>query len=364
MVSRLDIDNASSSDYSGQSEFSIASESIDGVSNNGETYWDYPDWEQNWGYFNAVGDLKSALLMKTIWTVGKGWTANTRDTVRLDRIMGTGKDTFDDIIFNLDLVKNIGGDSFAEIIRNDDGSVVNIRPLDPAYMRSVWDKNGMLVRYEQRSRVKGKKNKTFELKDILHLSNNRLADQIHGISDIKAVEKVIKADAESFEDMQKLVHFQVKPFMIFKMKTDDTTRIKAFATKINEARKNGEDLFVPDDDDLLSWEVVQVNPSSILMEWRNDLKNKYYRQLGMPEILFGTSGATESGGKMEIFAHETTFEHNQRYIERQIWNQLAVRINLIPPSSLLNDLQADEGKDAQNQIATVQKNDVTAGSGK
>jgi hypothetical protein len=302
--------------------------------------------------------------MKSIWSVGKGWTADPSTTVILDNIRGWGKDTFDDILFNMDLIKNVGGDSYAHIIRHpSQGHIVNLKPLDPGVMKHIVGADGLIERYEQISKVKGKPNKKFEPIEIFHLSNNRLADQIHGISDIDALEKTILADAESFDDLQKLMHFQVKPFIIFKLKTDNATKIAAFVTKVEEGRKYSEDLFIPDDDDLLSWEVVQVNPSSVIMDWRMDLKNKFYRTLGIPLILFGTSGSTESGGKIEYAGHEQVFEHNQRYLEKQIWNQLALKIDLISPASLLENLQTDEKKD-KDQGLEFQQSDTMAGKGK
>ncbi len=377
MVVRVDFDKAQLSDYSGQPDFSIASETTDGISEQKETIWSYPDWNKNWGHFNNVGDLKTAFLMKSIWAVGKGWTADTRTTAILDSITGCGKDTFDDILFNADLIKNVGGDSFAHIIRNKDtGTLINLKPLDPGSMTSVWGDDGLIIRYEQRSKFSSKgilnkirnaigvkSKKTFKPGEIFHLMNNRLADQIHGISDIDALEQTILAEQESFKDMQKMIKFQVRPFVIWKLKTDDTTKIAAFVKKVEDGKKNTEDLFVPDDDDLLSFEIVQVNPSSIIMDWRTDLKNKFFRQLGVPQSNFGTSGATESGGKIESFAHEQVWEHNQRYLEKQVWNQLALRIDLISPASLSEGLQTDEAKDA-NQGLEFQPSDVTAGVGK
>jgi len=356
----MDIDKATATDYSSQDAYEVDTAETDGISETTETVWNNPDWSTYWGYFNEVGDLKSALLMKSVWTVGKGWKADNATTSQLENINGWGKDTFDDILFNMDLIKNVGGDSFAQVIRNDKGTLINLKPLDPGQMTIVLNMQGIIIRYEQRSKVPGKKPVPYQPNDIFHLSNNRLADQIHGISDIEALKKTILAEQESFDDMQKLMHFQVKPFILFKIKSDNQAKINEIVTKIENIRKLGEDLFLPDDDDIVSYEVIQVNPSNILMEWRDSLKNKFYRQVGMPEILFGTSGATESGGKMEVFAHETVFEHNQRYIEKQLWNQLAIKIDLIPPSSLLEGLQTDEKKDAGFQTQAAKPNEVSA----
>jgi hypothetical protein len=82
----------------------------------------------------------------------------------------------------------------------------------------------------------------------------------------------------------------------------------------------------------------------------------------MPMIIFGASGSTESGGKIEYTGHEQVWEHRQRYLEKQLWNQLAIKINLISPASLLENLKTDEAKDARQGLE-FQRNDITAGVG-
>jgi len=349
------------SDYSKIDAFEISTLGIDEAFGQKETTWTNSRASQYWGYFNAVGDLKSAFLMKAIWNVGKGYTADDITKTILDNIDGWGKDTFDDILFNMEVCRRVFGDSFAQIIRNKEtGTLINLIPLNPADVKIVVNQEGRIIKYELINQKE--KKEPFQPNEIFHLSNNRLANQIHGISDIETVEDVILAEQHSFEDLRKIIAFQAKPFIIFKLKTDDTTKISAFATKIRDARKLGDDMFVPDDENLLSYEVIQVNPSSILMEWRTDLRNKFYRMVGMPLILFGATGSTESGGKIEYLGHEQVFEHDQRYLEKQIWNQLALKIDLIPPTSLLENLQTDETKD-KNQALEIQPSDATAGRG-
>jgi hypothetical protein len=100
----------------------------------------------------------------------------------------------------------------------------------------------------------------------------------------------------------------------------------------------------------------------MILTWRDDIRNKFYRAVGMPLVIFGQAGATESGGKIEYLAHEQVFERDQRFLEKQIWNQLFLKIDLLPPTSLLNNLQTDQMKDA-NQGLEIQPQDVTAGKG-
>lgn len=363
---RYDIGNAVASDMTNKVDsYAVLPMITDGAMNQEETEWSNSRWSQQWAYFNKISELKSALLMKAIWHVGKGYTTDELTQIKLNRIFGWGKDTFDDILFNACLVSFIGGDSYTAVMRDDAGNLINLKPLSPDTIKTIVGRDGIILRYEQHSRLPGGRitKKEFKPEQIFHISNNRLADQIHGISDIDSIEKIILADAENFDDMTKAMHRQVIPFIIFKLKTDDPVKIREIAdlidSKIISKREN---LFIPDDDNIISYEVVQINPSAIIMQWRDDLRNKFYRSVGLPQIIFGSSGATESGGKIEYLAHEQVFEKAQRYLEKQIEAQIGLKINLIPPVTLLENLQTDEKKDIGG--IGFQTNDITAGSGK
>jgi len=306
--------------------------------------------------------------MKGIWDVGKGYTADPETTVILDHITGWGKDTFQDLLFNLDVCRYVGRDSFAHIIRDkESGELINLKVLDPSSIKICVDENGILTKYIQVSKVAGRADKEFKPNEIFHLSNNRLADQIHGISVIESMDKTLLADLESFDNVRKTMNRQAKPFIIFKWKTDDETKIANMKARIDALRNLGEDLHLPDEDDVLGWEVVQVNVSETILAWRQDVTNRFYRALGLPLILFGAQGSTESGGKMEYYAHEQVFEHEQRYIENQVWQQLNLKINLIPPQSMAQGLAADENKDqsasGMPQGLEMQPGDITPGAG-
>jgi hypothetical protein len=158
------------------------------------------------------------------------------------------------------------------------------------------------------------------------------------------------------------MHRQARPMIVFKLGTDDPVKIAAFTTKMDAAVNKGENIYVPDDKNTFSYEVVQINISATIMAWRDDIRNKFYRTLGLPLIVFGSSGSTESGGKIEYLAHEQVFSHDQKFIEEQIWNQLYLRIKLNSPVTLLENLQSDQSKDG-NQGLEMQKSDMTPGSG-
>lgn len=376
-MSKFDLNQAVTTDYKNIDAHTVDSFPLDTISDTKETSYVNDRFLKDWSYFNRIPKLKSAIIMKAIWTVGKGWNADPNTTVILNHISGNGKETFDDILFNMVVMKQVGRDSFAEIMRDDEGTIINLKVLDPSSIRIIYDEKGIIKRYEQmklapkggtaqsKSDMFGE-NKSFikfKPEEIFHLSHNRLAGQIHGISVPESVEDIILADDENFRIMRKVTRFQAVPFILFKVKSDKASTIATFKANIKSARENGEDLIIPDDENLLTYETVQVNPSSVLMEWRNSINSEFYRAVGMPLILFGSAGTTESGGKIEYLGHETVFEYDQKEIEKQIRKQLGLIINLNSPTSLLENLQTDETKDAQNAL-TFQQNDVQAGVGR
>lgn len=359
-----ELNNQVNSDYTNVIlPYEIPALNTDGVTSQEETEWTNPFWTKYWGIFNSSGDFKSAILMKAIWTVGKGYTTDAYNKVILDQISGWGKDTFDDIIFNMEVIKRVNGDAYCQVIRDDNGTLLNLKPLDPGSMKHIVNKQGQIIRYEQISKVPNKEPKKFELDEIFHLCHNRLADQIHGTSDLVALEKTIQADEENFDNISKVMRYQAKPFFVWKLKTDDPGRIQEVKRKIEQARKLGEDTFIPDDDNAVEFERVEINLSASIFEWQNNLRNKFYRTVGLPLVIFGAASGTESGSKVEYLAHEQIFEKDQRYLEKQIENQLGIKLNFIPPVTLLENLQTDEAKDNQNAL-TFQPSDVNASTGR
>src|SRR3990167_10003426 len=161
------------------------------------------------------------------------------------------------------------------------------------------------------------------------------------------MEEVLKAEEESFSDGKKLIRRLARPLILFKLKTDVDSKIDKFIKKMDEALDKGEHgVYIPDDENSVSYEVIQVNPSSLIMDWRNDTRNKFYRTIGLPQIIPGAGGqSTESESKVIIFAFENINARDQRFLEEQIWNQLGMRINIIPADSIMPDLNMDQQKD-------------------
>lgn len=347
-------------------EYEISSMHTDGVTAQKETTWQNSRFGIQWGYFNQVPDLKQAILLKGIWVVGKGYTCNPLTSIRLRDIRGWGKDSFDDILFNMEVMKRVSGDSYAEIIWNDKEErdfVINLKVLDPASIKIVVDSKGIIKRYEQTDKTTKEPIK-FDPRDIFHLSHNRLADQIHGISDIDVIESTITAQEKNFVNAQRQTDLDSRPFLLFKLKTDNQAKIAVVQNKINDALNKGTYMVIPDDENILSYEVVKITPGTSVFDFETLAKNRFFRSVGLPQVLAGTSSGSEAGTKMEYFSNEQIWEKDQRFLEKQLRNQLRIELNLIPPATMQQDLQGDEAKDGAAHMLNMQPNDTTAGVGR
>ena len=358
--------NLSSATYSDMTnrvdDVTVAAVNTDGVTNLEETTYQNPNWSQYLGYYKTIPEVKIAIDTRAIWTLGKGWKSDPRTTVILDHIKGYGNDSFNSILKNMIVTRRINGDAYAEIMRdNKSGTLLNLKPLDPGTMRIVVDKKGLIKRYEQTNKTGNKQTITkFESKEILHFTNKRVADEIHGVSDIEAIEDIIKANYESFADIKKLMHRHVKPIMGFKIDSDDTTKINAFATKMDHVVNKGENLYIPKG--TVEYELISVPSNATLnpLPWREHLRTYFFQVVGIPQIILGSSGEfTESTAKIAYLAFQQSVEDEQKDIEEAIWNQLYLKIELEFPASLRNELLSDEAKDA-DQGMELQPSDMSA----
>tara|TARA_Y100000310_G_scaffold343349_1_gene450544 strand:- start:2580 stop:3713 length:1134 start_codon:yes stop_codon:yes gene_type:complete len=370
-----DIAGSTSSDLTGvMQDITVDSQDTDAATGK-ETSWQNMKWSQYYGYYKSIPELKQAIDMRAIWTVGKGFTTpDTRTKVLLGEIYGFGMDTFNTILKNMIITRRIAGDAFAEIIRDPiTNELVNIKPLDPGQIKIVVNEKGIITRYEQVSKT-GKKTQKFKPEDIFHLTNKRVADEIHGTSDIEVIEEIIKASNESFEDMKQLMHRHVKPIMAFKLDTDNQSKIDAFVTKMDEVINKGENIYIPKD--TVDFELVSVPSNATLnpLPWRAHLRDYFFQVVGIPQIILGSSGEfTESTAKIAYLAFQQSVEDEQQDIEDQVWNQLYLKIELTFPASLQNELLSDEAKDGAStpqapqpqapQPLAMQPSDTTVGIG-
>lgn len=325
-----------------------------------ETTWINQNWSKWFGYYKQIPELKAAIDAKARWTIGKGFIADADTMGILNFINGFGKDTFNTILENAVRVYHIGGDFFAEIIRDDDGEIINLKPLDPATIQIVVDRKGIIKRYEQISKIK-QPIKKFSPENIFHLPRDRVADEFHGQSLVEALENIILSRNEAMEDLKEVFHRFVKPKFIFHLDTDDPTEINQFKAKMDTATGKGENMYIPKDAVVPESLSIAANATLNPLPWIESLNNYFFQAVGVPQIIVGGSQEfTEATAKIAYLAFQQVVEEEQLFIEEQIFEQLGFRINLQFPASLENELLSDNKKDG---AVNVQPNETTAGAG-
>ena len=340
-------------------DYSVDAIQTDGVIDQPETSWDNTNWSTYLGYYKTIPELAAAIDAKATWTVGKGFEADATTAVILENVIGWGADTFNTILENCIRTYHIGGDSFCEIIK-DKGQIINLKPLDPGVMRIVVDRKGMIKRYEQLSKTKGTPKK-FKPIEIFHLARNRVADEIHGVSIIPAIENIILSRNEAMDDYKKLLHRNVFPINIFHLDTDDPAKIAAFKAKADSAVANAENLYIPKGAVEHELSSVPTNATLNPLPWIESLNKYFFQAVSVPQfIVGGGTGFTEASEKIAYLAFQQTIEEEQLFIEEQVWEQLFLKIELEFPASLENELLSDNKKDG---AVNIQPNEMTAGSG-
>ena len=341
-------------------DYSTAPQATDGVNEAGETF-QYNENFTKWnGNYNKIAKIKMAINAYATWIVGKGWTASISDTVILDNIRGWGEDTFLSILWNMLVIKKVNRDSFAEIVRNaEPGILLNIKPLDPASIVTVINDQGIIDRYEQISKIKGAKNRVIKVEKMLHLCNDRTADNTHGSSVIEAVEWNLEAQEEARRTHRKMVK-RNGVVKIIEIDTDDPVKKAAFKAEWKTAIENGDILILPKDvAEAKDWHGTLDTQGVI--SWLNYLDDEMYMMIGVPKVILGGSSETEGDKKMSYLSFEQVYLREINELKADLWNQLAIKVEFDKPASLQNQLADNELKNT-SQVG-LQPNDTQAGVG-
>ena len=358
-MAELDIGIAQTSDMTNRvDDFEITTASTDGVGEQDETTWDNDKWTTYYGYYKQIPQFKTAINAFATWVLGKGYTADAATTANLDLITGMGEDTFLSLLWNMLVTKKINGDAYCEIIRNDKGTLINLKPLEPSSMRTVVDRKGIIKRYEQTSKT-SKFVKKFKTNEVFHIMNDRVADEIHGTSITEAIQWVIDAMQEAMEDQKTVMHRNVVPLRIIEVDTENTAKAAKIKKAYEDAINKKEVIVVPKGN-------VDIKDSTASLQdiipWIKYLENFFYQALGVPKVILGGSSEfTEASSKIGYLTFEVIYTREVNELLADLWNQLGIRIEINKPASLENELLMSDKKNTGQ--TGFQPNDTTAGVG-
>jgi len=359
-----EIGQTDTTDFDGSiQEISIPSEETDAASGDKETEYVNSDWSNQLGLYHneKAPELKKVIDAKATWMISDGVKGDPTTMFILDSMKGNGSDTFNTIIENMIRTYQVGGDAFAEQVRDDDNSLINLKPLDTGIMKIVANPKGIIIRYEMMSKTSKQVEKTFQPEEIFHLCRNRIADEIHGQSLCKSLKWIIETKSEAMEDWRTVVHRTVWPLIILESGTDDTVKINTLKTEWKNAISKKEAIIAPKGTTKDIKELTAASKINVI-QWLEYLDNRFYEAAGVPKIVVGgVGGITEAAVKIAYLSFENTVREEQLQIIEQVGKQLGLSIQLDFPISLQNELLSDNSKDATNGAA--QPNETTAGSG-
>lgn len=342
-------------------DFSVETQSTDGISEQNESKWHDENYPKYLGYYfdPKVPEITAIIDTKANYVLGKGFKADEITTILLDAIKGNGKQTFNEILKIGERVMEVGGNFYAHIIRDDDETLINLKVLDPEVMVHVMGKDGLFKRFEQLSKVQGKAPRKYEPEEIFYLARNTFADEMHGRGIIQKLKLIMDKKNQAMEDQGNAMHWNVIPRWKFKLKTDDPAEIAAYKIKMDITTGTGANVYEPFD--VSESELITVPPNSTLnpMAWIEYLDDKLYEYGGVPKIIVGgTGGFTEQATTITYLSFQQTIEARQLYIEEQVLSQLNLVIELEFPATVENNLLSDKKKDGP---INIDPSETTAG---
>lgn len=341
----------------GITDYSTSSQALDYTENIDEVFVDFPNAAKYFGYYKKYGQLKKAIDTLCIYIVGKGFSADTpKQMETLDNLRGFGEDTAHSLFWNMQATAFIQGDAFAEIVRDEDNRIVNLKPFSPERARIVYGRNGLVKRYEHKTLTGWKK---LNPSDVFHISTDRIADEQRGVSFVESCEWVIDAIEEARTDYRKLLHRNIVPVRIIEVDTDDVTKRNALMNEYKSAIQKGEVLVVPKGVVEFKEDTIQVTDP---IAWIQSLENYFYLAVGIPRVIASPDQVSEGSSKVSYLVFEPIYTYRQLLLEKDIYNQLGIKITFNRPASLQDNIQSNEAKNTSQ--TGFQPKDMTVTGGR
>lgn len=330
-------------------DFSVDSHTLED-SGSGEQKITFPDAAKYQGYLRDIPELKSALYALGIWVVGKGHEVSKADEPILAKIEGRGNEVFTSILLDHFVMSKAIGDSFLEIIRNDNGTLVNLMAIGAERM-TVIEKGGRIIRYEVE--MADGKTKPLSPEKVFHKTNERMGNENRGTSVIIALKWVLDAMQEAMRDGRKVFHRNVFPLQIIEYDGDNVAQRDKLLKQHATAVAAGTALVIPKGVlTISSADITIQNP----IEWIRFLQGYFYQVIRISRLIATSEGATELDSKMGYLSFEPMYTYEQNVYEAEIWNSIAKRIKFNRAAEIGGTVQEDEAKNT-GQVG-LQPNDV------
>lgn len=303
----------------------------------GEYVTRFAEWH---GLYRQIPELQAYIDTYCRYLIGKKIISTHKPTLEaIKKIKGNGKDTCRKILLNIKKVSKICGNGFGEIIRDNQGRLINLKPLDPETIRINSDESLMIKNYEQVGWKDGKLvaiRKPWNPEDIFHIANKRIADEITGIAEAEALFKIIKWRHQVMNSYSVIIHRYLKPTYFYEVNTDDETEMADIKTKIDNAVKNYENLIVPKGTfDETSKTIIGNQGLLDPMPWMNFLRRFFQTISGVPDIVQGEARESAvSAANLNYISYKERIMQEQIEFEEEIESQLGLILKFEEPREI------------------------------
>ena len=347
-------------DFTNQgTEFEVDAVDTDGASTGlKETYY-IPDFSKWNGFYRKLGELRTVINKFGSWTFGRKFIVDAINKAKLKKIKGLGRESARSVLKNCWITAMICGDSYAHIVKDNQGRQTNLKPLNNGKMATVANSDGIIIAYEQN--LGDGKAIRYDVEEIYHLMYLREADEIHGIPMPEAMETLILARNEGLADLRLLYHRTVFPINFYEVETTNTAKLNSIEDVINKAYKYSENVIIK------AGVLKEIKKSSQPQYSGNDVNSLAYikflvrlfvTEMGMPEVVMGWGEqTTEASAKVIITSFEQEIWDMKVYNEEAAEIQLNIKFEIEPAPSIMDTMLKDEKKDGDPKAA--KKNDVS-----
>lgn len=297
-----------------------------------------PDWTKWHGIYRSIPEARSTIDIWSFWVVGKKLVMDDKTKKILDRIEGIGNDTIRKILRNIKRTSKICGDGFADIARDRAKRLINLKPLNPGTIRIVSDKKSMIIRYEQvtSTATDAKVLETWELDEMFHISNDRIADEIHGIPELEKTYNIMKWKHQSMGDLATVYHRYVFPILDIYAKTDDDAELAHIEAIYTKSIKDMTHRIIPVDV-VDKVERVAIPQFATLdpLPWQKFLRSYFTESSNVPDLVRGKSDEVSlAAGKLNWLGYKEKIIMEQLEYSEEIKAQLGLDISFEEPPEI------------------------------
>lgn len=322
------------------------------------------DWAKWHGIYRTIPEARSTIDVWCKWIVGKKIIQDAKTKKITDRIKGNGIDSIRTILINLKRTSKICGDAYAEIIRDLGNRVINLKVINSGSIRIEANDKGIIKRYvqimNQNTSVKETDSKTKESfwspDKILHITNDRIADEIHGIPELEKTFNIMKWKHQSMGDLATVFHRYVQPVLEIYTKTDDPTELADIRRQYGASFKGFENRIIPAGV-IEKIERVSIPQFSTLdpLPWQKFLRSYWTETSNVPDIIRGKSDEVSlAAGKLNVFSFKEKIVMEQLEYSEMIKLQTGLEIGFEPPPDL--DVEIDNNQKAENKNNNTNEN--------